>query len=132
MNHHAISRKTKEGGQALVVLLVFVIMAMTLISAAVSVVLINSQAASSVEQGEMARAAADSGIEEALLRLVRDPGYAGGILTVGTGSVTVGVSGINPKTVMAQGRWGTYVRTQQAVVNVANNQVTALSWQEVH
>lgn len=125
-------QSSSKSGQALVVLLVFVVISLTIVSAAVTVVLVNSQSATSVEQGELARAAADSGLEEALLRLVRDPTFTGETLTLGDGSVTVVVSGTNPKTVTAQGRWGNFGRSEQAIVNLTSGQLTVVSWQEVY
>jgi len=56
-------------GQTLVLLLVFMAMAITITTAAVMVTVVNSQMGSKWEQGEAALAVAESGAENALIRL---------------------------------------------------------------
>ena len=60
-------------GQALIALLSFIIIAMTVISAAVIILITNILASGKVEQGTMAYSLAQSGGEDALLRLLRNP-----------------------------------------------------------
>ncbi len=122
---------SRQGGQALVILLVFMIVALTLISASVSLMIVNAQATTKVEQGASALAIAESGAENGLLRLLRTPTYTGETLTVGSGSVTVVVTGTTTKTITSQGRAGDFMRTIEVIANVANNILTVVSWKEV-
>lgn len=122
----------KQKGQALVVLLVFTVITLTLVAAAVAVTIVNSQATTHAAEGESGRMLAESGIEEALIRLVRDPGYTGGTLTIGDGNVTVTVAGTNPKTITSQATSGTVERSYQAVVTMNDETLTVVSWQEVY
>jgi hypothetical protein len=80
-------------GYAMVVLLVFVIMAVVLISAAVNIMLVVTQSASQGELSQNSLSLAEMGVEEALIRIVRDPSYTGGIITVGSDQIDVGVIG---------------------------------------
>lgn len=99
---YAKRRKANASGYAMVVLLVFVIMAMTLMSAAVNIMLVATQTSSVAERSEMSLANAESGVEEALLRAIRNPSYTGGTLTIGGDSVTIVVSGGSIKTITSR------------------------------
>lgn len=112
-------------------LLVFMVLTMTVTSAAVGMVIANSLAASKLEQGEDAHAIAQSGVEETLLRLLRNDAYSGGTLTIGDGNATVSVAGNNPIVVSSVGSTGTFKRTVQVGVTVTNMIMSMSSWQEV-
>lgn len=117
-------------GQTLVLLLIFMAMAITITTAAVVVIIANSQMGSKWEQGETALAVAESGAENALLRLLRDPSYAGETLTVGPGSATIVVSGANP-TVNVTGRVGDFTRQVRVTTTFAGGILTVNTWNEV-
>lgn len=123
--------KQKEYGQALVALLFFVIVALTFTSAAVSLMVINAQAGMMVEAGATAKGLTESGAENALLRLLRMPTYTGETLTIATGSVTVGVTGGDTKTIVSRGTIGNVTRTVQVIVSFVNGIWTIASWKEV-
>jgi hypothetical protein len=121
-----------SSGQALVTLLFFTIIGMTIITSAAVFVYENSQSASVTEQGTYAYYIAESGIEEALLRLLRDPGYSGTSngqpFSVGEGSVTIDViSG----TITATGIYQSVVRKIQAQTVYNNYIFTISSWKEI-
>jgi hypothetical protein len=118
-------------GQALVILLFYMIIAITLSTTAVSVVLSNSMSVMREEQSIRALEIAEAGGENAFLRLVRDTGYAGETLTVGDGNATVTVTGDNTKTILSTGVVGTFSRTIQAIVTIDNGIMTITSWTEV-
>ena len=123
--------KNKKG-QALVVLLVFMVVAITMTTMAVALVIINATAASHVEQGDMALKLAESGAETALLRLVRDPAYTGAeTFTLGSGSVTATVSGSNPIIITSRGVQGQFVRVASVSASFVNTVLTIQSWREV-
>src|SRR3989338_1434467 len=99
-----------QKGQVFVTLLFFVIIGVTIISAETIVLFTNILSGSTEEQGANAYYVAESGIEEALLRLNRNPGYAGEILSVGGGNAVVQVSnGI----ITATGTYATTVKKIQ-------------------
>ncbi len=123
----------KNKGQALVVLLVFMVVAIIMTTMAVALVIINSQAASQVEQGESALRVAESGAENALLRLVRDPTVRGTeTLTIDGGSATVTITGGDPMIVVSRGEAGNFVRTASVSARFQNTELIINSWQEVY
>jgi hypothetical protein len=117
-------------GQTLVLLLIFMAMAVTITTAAVVVIIVNSQMGSKWEQGEAALVVAESGAENALIRLLRDPTYIGETLTVGGGTATIVVTGANP-TINVTGRIGNFSRQVRIVGTYAGGVLAVTSWREV-
>lgn len=122
-----------QNGQALVMLLVFMVVAIIMTTMAVALVIINATAASQVEQGDMALKLAESGAENAILRLMRNPSYTGTeTFTIDTGQVTATVSGTNPIIIMSQGKLGEFVRTASVSTSFVDTVLTINSWREVY
>ncbi len=119
-------------GQTLVTLLIFMIIGITITTAAVVMVIVNSRNVSRIEQGNNTLVIAESGIENALLRLLRDPTYAGETLTVGTGTTIVQVTTVGTqRTITSTAVVGNFSRTVQATVTLSGD-LTITSWQEVY
>lgn len=118
-------------GQALVTLLFFMILGLT-ITVAATIILINSfSSISYFEQGNLAYAVAESGAEEALLKLLRNPSFTSETLSIGNGSATINVAPGNPIVITST---GTYQRaTRKIEVDVVYNQniLTISSWKEI-
>jgi hypothetical protein len=126
------SKLTKtQGGSALVTLLVFVAVGIIVTSAATVVTIVNTQGTSALAVGEKTLKMAESGIEEAHIRLLRDPDYAGGLLTISGGTVTITVLGDSTKTVISEANFGEYYRKLSAQMTFVNNVLTLDSWLEV-
>jgi len=106
-------------------------MAITVTSAAVLVVISNSQASSKLEQSLTAYDIAESGAENGLLRLLRDPAYTVESLTIGTGQATITVTGTNPKIVLSQGAYNNFFRQVRVTATYVGGILTVTSWQEV-
>lgn len=123
-------RNNKNGGQALTALLVFMVVAITITTAAVAMIIASSQSAARLVSGESALAVAESGAENALLRLLRDTSYGGETLAVGTGTATVTVTGGATRTITSTGQDGNFVRRVQIVASYSNNILVVLSWIE--
>lgn len=79
-------------GQTLVSLLIISVIGITIAAGATTLVIINSQSALKFEQGTIAYSIAQSGVDNALLRLLRDPTYTGEVLSVGAGIADIKVS----------------------------------------
>jgi type II secretory pathway component PulK len=132
-------------GQTLVVLLIFVIIMMTMTSAAVIIMILNSQGASKFQQGFETQQIAESGVENALIRLLRDPNYTGTdykppgattgepVLSVGGGTVTTTVTGAGTSnlTITSTATNGNFVRKIQATATYNSNILTLTSWKEL-
>ena len=120
-----------RSGQTLVVLLVFVAMAMAVVSAAVAVVISNTQSGSRYELGQMALGLAESGAEEALLLLLRDPSFAGETLTTVDGTATISVTGSDPKTINSVATVEGATRKIQVVADYTAGVLEVQTWREI-
>ncbi len=127
--HHRKSRST--GGSALVVLLSYVVIGVTLITVAVALGISNALTTMQEEEGNHALEVAESGAENALLRLLRTPGYTGETLTVADGNATVIVNGTTTKTITSTGLVGTFSRTVQVVADLDDGVLSLISWREL-
>lgn len=116
-------------GQTVIALMVFMVMASTITAAAVALSIINSQSASAIELGNNALSVANSGGENAMLRLLRNPSYTGETMTVGDGTATITVTGTNPYVITSKGQVGDFSRTIQ-VVATGSGFLTVSSWKE--
>ena len=115
-------------GQALVSLLMFVLVAMTVITSTIITVISNTRAASEGQQAVDVYYVAEAGIENALMRFLRDPNYTGETLPVGNNTATVTVSG---STITSAGHVNNLTKTIQVVTSYTNNQMTVTSWKEI-
>jgi hypothetical protein len=120
----------RQSGQILVALLAFMATAISLTTMAVVVTLTNAQATSKYTLGQEALYVAESGVENAMVRLLRDPTYTGEVMTVGASSATISVSGASPKTIISVGKSGDSRRTIQATATYVNTVLTLTSWSE--
>jgi hypothetical protein len=119
-------------GQTLVIFLVFIVMSITVISAAVAILVTNTIGSSRTEQSRMAYTIAEGGMENALMRLLRNPAYLGEILPVGSGQATITLTPTDPIIVTSVGVQGSFSRKIQTTVSFADDgsmQVSA--WQEI-
>jgi hypothetical protein len=121
----------KNKGQALVVLLFYMIIAITLSTTAVAVMVSNSLSVTRSEQNIQALEIAEAGAENALVRLLRVTGYTGETLTVGDGSVAVTVSGVNTKTITSVGTIASFSRTIRVTATITNGVLAVTSWSEL-
>jgi hypothetical protein len=123
--------KIKEKGQALITLLFFVLISLTITTSAIIIVMSNSITVSKFEQGTTAYYSAESGIENALLRILRDPNYAGETLNIGETTVVVTVTAGNPQTVTSVSQNGNFKRTVSAQISYNNGYYTISNWKEL-
>ena len=119
-------------GQALVSLLFFMVIAIMVTSAAVVILANNSLTTSKNEQGTIAFYFAESGIENALLRLMRNPNYSGETLPIGEGNAVIQVTPGNPIVITSTGINGNSVRKIQAQVAYSNYLLNMVSWKEIY
>ncbi len=123
-------------GQALITLLFFTVIGVTVTSAAVVMLLVNSLSGTKQQQGDVAYEVAQSGADNGLIRLLRDPTYTGETLTVGNGSATISVTGSgtsgSPFVILSKGTNGIFVREVQVTATYQNNLLTVSSRKEVY
>ncbi len=125
------SHKTQQG-QALVLLLVFMIVAITVTTVAIVMTMVNSLTTTRAQEGLITQQMAESGAEEALLGLLRNPSYTGSkTLTIDSGTVTVEVTGSSTKTILSTATYGNYIRKIQVGAAFMSGILNINSWQEV-
>ena len=125
--------KSNQKGQALIILLFFILVSIMVTSSAVILAFVNSQASSKVEVGGSAYNVAQSGAENAVLRLLRDPTYSSEpalVIGGGTAAISVSTAG-STKTIVSTGTVGNFIRKIQVVADYTNNKLTISSWKEI-
>ena len=115
-------------GQALVLVLVFMLIGITITSGTIVLSVVNARSASKLELGQQALSIAHSGGENAMMRLLRDPTYTGETLSVGNGTATITVSG-SPKKIVSVGKIGNFSRTVE-VIATGSGFLTVSTWKE--
>lgn len=131
MNKIPTELKKSRSGQTLITLLIFISTAIIITSGAVTMTIINSQSTSIFAQGEEVYAIAEAGVDNAILRTLRNPAYNGETLFIGNGTVTITASGTSNKTIVSEGVIGDVRRKIQVVGSYTNNVFTVSSWSEI-
>src|SRR3989338_8263274 len=114
-------KKNNSGGFALVILMFLMVLAVTVITAAVSLMILGSSSSTLLISGDSAKSIADSCIENAVIRIIRDPAYSGESLAVNEGSCQITVTGLTDKTVTAEAHYGNKKKKVEANLNLNNN-----------
>lgn len=126
-----------QRGQALITLMVFMIIGLTITSASIVMILVNSNSGTRQQQGELAYQVAQSGAENAVLRVLRTPPpqYTGETLSIGSGQAVITVSGsgtsADPYVILSRGQVGNFVRQVEVRAEYQNNLFQIVSEQEV-
>lgn len=127
------STNTKfQKGQTLVLLLVFVVMAIVITTAATLIISTNSTSVTNVSQGMATKHMAEAGIEKALLSLLRDPNYSGETFNIDTGNVISTVSGTTTLTIDSTATNGNFIKRVEVVATYSDNVLTVNSWKDVN
>ncbi len=102
------------------------------ISAAVAMIITNTGAISGIEQGQMAYQAAESGVEEAVIQLLRNPNFSGTVSNISTGlsKFTYTVSVSSPKTIDSYGSYLGFKRHIYVTTSYNSGQLVVNPWQE--
>lgn len=120
--------KETQKGQTIVTLLFFMVISISIVTAVVVVVFNTVVSGGNYEQGNVAYYAAEAGAQNALLRLVRNPSYAGEALTVDGAAVTVTVSS---DVITSIAQYGNAIRKIQVETVYNNNMREVVSWTEI-
>ncbi len=123
-------RRLNEAGQTLIALLIFMLVAMTVTIAATAVAIINIQSNNGLSNGQTALVTANSGIENALLSLERNPTYTGSTMSLNNGTDTISISGTGTLTIVSVATVGRFQRTVTATATQTGSIITLSSWSE--
>lgn len=121
-----------KSGQVAIMLVLIVTILSTITTAAVALAISTTRDTTTLTLGERALVVAESGAENAILRILRDPTYSGeNSLPIGPGSATITVVGSSPIVITSTGAIGDMIRTVQVNVSTINGKLTVVSWQEI-
>lgn len=120
-----------DSGQALVTLLVVVIIVMGITTAAIIMLYVSVLGGSKYQQGTIVYTIAESGLENGILQLLRDPSYTGETMLVGSASAVIVVNGSNPWTITSMSDNGSSYRKIEATVEFSNGAYTFTNWREL-
>lgn len=119
-------------GQIAIMLILIIVVLTTITTAAVAVAISSTRDTTTLTLGEEALAIAESGAENAILRLLRDSTYTGEVnLPIGLGNATINVTGTTTKTITSKGVLGSMVKTIEATVSSNTGQYTVSNWHEL-
>ena len=119
-----------QHGQALITLIFFVLISVTIASGAIIMIAVNSMTLTKLQEGNISYDAAEAGIENAILRVVREPSYSGETLTIGNLTVNITVTGSNPKIIEAVGT-GNFKRKVSVQMTENSGRYTISNWKEI-
>ena len=122
-------KKTSEKGDILVSLLFFMVISIAIISSIVFIAFNTLKSGTNLEQGTLAYYGAETGIENALLRLVRNPSYPGETLVLDQGSVLIEING---NIITSTATVDNSIRKIQVETVYNNNILEISSWKEIN
>lgn len=125
------TKQNSQSGMALITVLIFSVVAIIVITLGVTLMIIQSGSSTTTLNAQEALFVAESGMENALIRLLRDPGYTGETLTFDNGTATITVTGTTNKTVTVTSDVFDIQRQIQVQVTEVNGVTTVNSWEEV-
>ncbi len=121
-----------KNGNVSIMLILVIVMLTIVTTAAVALAISTTRDTTTHTLGERTLAVAESGAENAILNLLRDPSYTGeSNLPIGPGAATIVVTGTSPKVITSTGTVGIYSRAVQAELSNIGGQLTVSSWQEL-
>ena len=118
-------------GQTIILLLVFVLVAIIVTTASIISMSVNIQASEKVATGTATYDLAESGAENAMIKLLRDPAYSGENLQLSQGNLQITITGTNPKIIISAATINNYVRKIEVTVDTTNNVLSVIAWKEI-
>jgi len=120
-----------QKGQALVSIVVLAAAAAVIAAGAALTAISLSKTAALSKDSDKVYYLAESGAEEALLALLRDPTYTGNNQKLDNTSVVISVTGINQKTIISEAFNNNVKRRVEVLAQLTNNILTITSWKEI-
>jgi hypothetical protein len=124
-------KKSTNKGQTAVFMLMFVIIGVTISSAAIVLIGTNSTNVSMFQDSVAVYQAAEAGAENTMVRILRDPTYSGETISINGGVVTITVTGTDPKTIVSTALFHDYERKVQVIASDTNGLLRVSSWKEI-
>jgi len=133
-------KNKNQSGQTLIMLLFFIMIGVTITTAAIFIISGNSLAAADVERGEVAREMAETGAERAILQVLRNGNtYSGETLTNtnipdwdSDWNVVVTVTGTTTLKIDSVATAGNYIKKVEVIAEYVDNELTLNTWKETN
>lgn len=126
--------KTNSQGQALIIVIFGIALAISVISGSVITAVTLGKNARLTLDSQQATYAAETGLENALLKLIRNPNACNGSdsLTIGNSAVTINYTSSLPNcTISASATLGTVLKKIEVIATETNGKLTYCCWKEV-
>lgn len=118
-------------GQAFITLIVFVAISVIVITAIIVIVGSNSMAMTTQAQSVSLREYAENGVENSLVRLLRDTTYTGETMVTDGVTVVVTVTGsATAKTISSTATLNNFQKKIVVNISYTNNVVSIVNWQD--
>ena len=122
-----------ERGQSLIMMLFFTLIGITVIASSVFIIITNSKGSAKLQQSTVAYQIAQSGAENAMLQLLRNPAYLGETMTIGDGTATIQVSSNSGTfTITSKGQSGNFIKKVQVTGAYQNYVITFSPIKEIY
>ena len=121
----------KHSGNILVVVLVIMVVGITIATMSLALVISTTQSLGGAMEGERLRAAVEGGVENAILNILRNPGYSGEDMTIDGLPVAVEVTTGVQTTIVATASNGAHRQRYQVVLERVAGVLTVVSWQQI-
>lgn len=121
-----------SSGQVMITMLYVMVIGMLVTTGAAYALIGNTQATTTYELGSLARTAAESGLENAMLRLIRNPSYTGETLVIDANTrAIITVSTASGIVVTSTGSAGSAERHMEAQIHYNGDILSIDSWKEL-
>lgn len=129
--HERQDPKASESGQALIMLLFFIMIGITITTTAIFILMGNSRAALNIEQSDVAHAMAEAGGERGLLKILRGDFSSEDINEITQGTIHIEITNGNPIDIVSTATVGNYVKKVE-VKATKNGTMDVVSWKEIN
>lgn len=121
-----------QSGMALVTVIIFAVVGLIVITLGITLSISTSQANLHSLQAQQAFHIAEAGVENALIRVLRDPHYQGEVLTLNDGTATIEVSnGESSQVVTVVGEYRATTKKIEVRLSEQNGIMRVESWKEI-
>ncbi len=122
----------RQQGQAMILVLFVMVIGILITTGATYTLLSTLQTTTLSEVGSEALIGAESGLENGILRFIRDPSYTGETMIINSDqTATITVTPGPPITITSTSVVGAVVRRMQATVQYTDGILIVLTWQEL-
>lgn len=118
-------------GQALTSVLILLTVGMSVISVFSGLINSSLLTTSKLFESNQAYLIAESGVEVALLQILRTPDYNGEVISFEIGTANITVTSTSPFTFVSKGILNNSQRSIQVIINYQNGIMTVQSWKEI-